>query len=60
MDEELAVATGLLRAATRAGGLSLGDRACLALAKQRGAVAMTTDRAWAGLRIGVEVRVVRP
>jgi PIN domain nuclease of toxin-antitoxin system len=36
-----------LRETTRAAGLSLGDRACLALAAQRGASCYTADRAWA-------------
>jgi len=40
-------------------GLSLGDRACLALARDRGAVALTTDRAWAALALDVDVVVVR-
>lgn len=40
-------------------GLSLGDRACLALASDVGGIAVTTDRRWAALRIGVKVRVVR-
>jgi PIN domain nuclease of toxin-antitoxin system len=40
-------------------GLSLGDRACLGLARCRGAVAMTTDRAWADLPLGVSIEVVR-
>src|SRR5687768_10754692 len=34
---------------TRARGLSLADRACLALARVLGLPAMTADRAWAGL-----------
>src|SRR5579859_4787885 len=34
---------GLMPPATRPLGLSLGDRACLALAEQSGAAAMTTD-----------------
>jgi ribonuclease VapC len=45
--------------ATRPLGLSLGDRACLALARSRGIPAMTTDRAWRRLDIGVEIIVVR-
>jgi PIN domain nuclease of toxin-antitoxin system len=52
------IAAGL-RARTRSSGLSLGDRACLALAMSRKAVALTTDRAWAELRAGVRVEVVR-
>ena len=50
---------GDLRRLTRARGLSLGDRACLALAQALGLPAMTADRAWAGLEIGIEIRVVR-
>ena len=50
---------GLLRRETRARGLSLGDRACLALAEALEAPAMTTDRAWAALGLDVEVTVVR-
>jgi ribonuclease VapC len=45
--------------ATRKGGLSLADRACLALARRFGVPAVTADRAWAGLDVGVEVMVVR-
>jgi len=48
-DAALAHASGMLRSATRALGLSLGDRACLALAARLGATAMTTDKAWSGL-----------
>lgn len=45
--------------ATRRLGLSLGDRACLALAIERGVPVMTADRAWADLDIGVTVTVIR-
>jgi PIN domain nuclease of toxin-antitoxin system len=58
-DSELAYSAGLLRPATRQAGLSLGDRACLALALQLGAEAFTTDRAWTDLRLDVVVHVVR-
>ncbi len=44
---------------TRAGGLSLGDRACLALALARGIPAMTADRAWAKLDVGVSIQTIR-
>jgi ribonuclease VapC len=50
---------GDLRYLTRARGLSLGDRACLALARALGVPAMTADRAWAGLKVGIEIRSVR-
>lgn len=44
----------------RSAGLSLGDRACLALATRLGAPALTTDRAWADLALeGVEVELLR-
>ena len=56
--EELAYAAGALRPATRSRGLSLGDRACLALARSLGVPAITTDRAWSDLDAGVEVRVL--
>lgn len=58
-DEEDALLAAELRALTRGAGLSLGDRACLALAKRRGLPALTADRAWAALDIGVEVRLIR-
>jgi PIN domain nuclease of toxin-antitoxin system len=54
-----AVAVAGLRPATRSAGLSLGDRACLALAGRLGATAMTADRAWTTLQLPVEVEVIR-
>jgi PIN domain nuclease of toxin-antitoxin system len=54
-----AEAAAALRAPTRHAGLSLGDRACLALAKLSGARALTADRAWAGLDLGVDIRLIR-
>jgi ribonuclease VapC len=50
---------GDLRPATRALGLSLGDRACLVLAAELGAPALTADREWRKLKLGVEMRMVR-
>ena len=44
---------------TKPFGLSLADRACLALAITRGVPVLTADRAWAGLDIGVAVYVIR-
>ena len=58
-DGPMALRAGKLRAAARSRGLSLGDRACLALAQREGLPALTADRAWAGLDIGVEVRLIR-
>ena len=47
-----------LTAITRPYGLSLGDRACLALAIERKATVYTADRAWKELGLGVEVEVI--
>jgi len=58
-DVGLAERTGDLRRATKDRGLSLADRACLALAEREGVFALTADRTWAGLDLGVEVRLIR-
>jgi PIN domain nuclease of toxin-antitoxin system len=58
-DHDLAMQAGLLRAATRHKGLSLGDRACLALAMREKLPVMTADRAWADLDLPVEVVLIR-
>ena len=61
VDHTLALAqlTGTLRAATRHAGLSLGDRACLALALALDLPVFTTDRAWRDLPLDVDVRLIR-
>ena len=61
MTEAQAQRSAGMRAATRAAGLSLGDRACLALAAELGAPALTADRGWAGVAeaAGVNVQVIR-
>ena len=60
-DEAEAIEGGLLRVATKAHGLSLGDRACIALAKRLDLPAVTADRDWKKLAnaVGVEVVTVR-
>ncbi len=58
-DERHARATADLLPRTRALGLSLGDRACLALAIERKLPVLTADKAWKTLRVGVEIRVIR-
>jgi PIN domain nuclease of toxin-antitoxin system len=50
---------GSLIAETRSLGLSLGDRACLALALALKAPVYTADRAWKKLKLGVRIHVIR-
>ncbi len=50
---------GLLRPLTKHAGLSLGDRACLALAQHLNLPALTTDLVWEGLLPGLNVQVIR-
>lgn len=61
-DAAQATEAGLLRPPTRHLGLSLGDRACLALARSRGATAVTTDRLWLELAapLGLHIECIRP
>jgi PIN domain nuclease of toxin-antitoxin system len=50
---------GALRAATRKLGLSLGDRACLALAAAEGATALTCERSWTKFQAPCKVEALR-
>lgn len=59
-DEETALQSGFLYNATSAHSLSLGDRACLTLARRTGRIALTADRSWTLLNLDVEVRLIRP
>lgn len=58
-DRSHAYAAGYLRPMTRQAGLSFGDRACLALARQLGVPAITTDRRWLELDLDVAVWSIR-
>ena len=58
-DRPLAEATGLLAALTRGRGLSLGDRACLALAQRENATALTADHAWRKVSLGIDIQFIR-
>ncbi|MGH2349683.1 MAG: type II toxin-antitoxin system VapC family toxin, partial [bacterium] len=58
-DQESAFIAGSLRPYTRHLGLSLGDRACLALGKRMGLPILTADRTWASLQLGIEIRSIR-
>jgi PIN domain nuclease of toxin-antitoxin system len=56
---EQARIAGNLVAQTRLLGLSLGDRACLALGAALHAPVYTTDKSWKTLKIGVRIHVIR-
>jgi PIN domain nuclease of toxin-antitoxin system len=57
LTEDQAYRTAELRASTKSLGLSLGDRACLALASSLDLPALTADRAWLELGSGLGVAV---
>jgi PIN domain nuclease of toxin-antitoxin system len=54
-----AVASARLRPATRPFGLSLGDRAAVALAQRLELPVLTADRTWQEIEAGIPVRVIR-
>lgn len=57
-DEQAKIA-GSLVAQTRPWGLSLGDRACLALGITLKAPIYTADKSWKSLKLGVRIHVIR-
>ena len=58
-EQDDAFTAGNLRSTTREFGLSFGDRACLALAQRLDMPVLTSDLAWHGLDIGVELIFIR-
>jgi ribonuclease VapC len=59
LDATTALKAAELRLTTRAKGLSLGDRCCLALAQTRtDARVVTADRAWKSIK-GFEIQLLR-
>jgi PIN domain nuclease of toxin-antitoxin system len=54
-----AIEVARLRPPTRHAGLSLADRACLALARHLGARVLTADPAWAKLPLDIELQQIR-
>jgi ribonuclease VapC len=60
-DDATALQAGAMVAVTRKFGLSLGDRACLALARRENLSVLTGDRVWAeaGPLVGVTVILIR-
>jgi ribonuclease VapC len=60
-ERRVALLAGQLVLATRSAGLSLGDRFCLAQAREARSVALTADRQWDKVadKIGVQVELIR-
>jgi ribonuclease VapC len=60
-NQEQALACAELRPMTKSAGLSLGDRACIGLAKLMDATAVTSDRPWIAVAeaVGVKVLMIR-
>jgi ribonuclease VapC len=56
---EQARIAGSLIAETRALGLSLGDRACLALGMTLNSAIYTADRSWKNLKLGLRIHMLR-
>lgn len=59
LDFKQAIEVGHLRKITEKFGLSLGDRACLALAIASNAPVYTGDKAWAKLKLNCEIVFIR-
>ena len=51
--------TGLLRVPTGHLGLSLADRACLALGQRLNLPVYTADRVWAQLQLSIPIHLIR-
>lgn len=58
-DREQGLIAGCLYPACKSLGLSLGDLACLALAKSQSLPALTADKAWLELEIDISVSSIR-
>jgi len=58
-DENMAVQSGILYQQTKKHGLSLGDRACIAMALAKGMRILTADKIWAELDLDVEIKYIR-
>lgn len=57
--EQDSIAAANLRESTKSQGLSLADRACLALAKRLNLPVLTADRIWGKLNLGIEIIISR-
>ncbi|MEN8237114.1 MAG: type II toxin-antitoxin system VapC family toxin [Pseudomonadota bacterium] len=56
---EQALEAAYLRKITKSKGLSLGDRACIALGKTSGKIVITADKIWDSIDCGVKIKVIR-
>ena len=59
LDDKQAWKTGMLRMSTREFGLSLGDRACLALAHIKKLPIITADKQWDNLKTDIKIIQLR-
>ncbi len=58
-NKSLALQAAIIYPKTKTKGLSLGDRACLALAMTHKLPVLTADRTWKSLKLGVKIEVIR-
>ncbi len=56
---EQTIIAGSFISATKDYGLSLGDRACLALAKYKNIPVLTADKTWSKLNLGIKIKLIR-
>lgn len=57
-NQEQALACAALRTLTKSAGLSLGDRACIALAQLMQGCVVTSDRAWLDIAETTQIKVL--
>ena len=58
-DKEQAIMAAALRKDTKSQGLSLGDRACIALGIIKNCPIVTADRAWAKIETKADIQLIR-
>jgi PIN domain nuclease of toxin-antitoxin system len=56
--EQAIIASSFIKI-TKDYGLSLGDRACLALAKYKNIPVLTADKTWSKLNLGIKIKLIR-
>ncbi|ALB43142.1 MULTISPECIES: PIN domain-containing protein [Nostocales] len=58
-NEQDAITIAKFRPLTKSTGLSLGDRACLALGKRLNLPVLTADKVWTSLSLGITINLIR-